>query len=622
MTNKLDPRFRRAPKKATKVVVDERFQGMFTEGDFVAPVQVDKYGRKVRSDREKRDLARFYRLEDDDKAADASEREEEEEEEEEKEKDYETASRLHATTSESESESSTLEEGEAVMDEILSSHPLVLRDVPTGEATRRLALVNLDWDQIRADDIYTVLHGFKPITGIIHSVTVYPSRFGKERMQREAVEGPARELFVQKTSPTGDGDGTSERELDEEELDAEVEEELRIKDQDDQEDRESTALRKYQLERLRYYYAVVECDSAATASHIYRHCDGSEFEKSTNFLDLRFIPDHVTFTAEEDGPIRDVATELPQKYHPKPDLATAALQRSRVALTWDADDTERVRAMRRPQRGVDPEEEDLRAYLASATEDETEAEEEATVGGKSDGLLALKYRELLLGDGTGPDEAGAVYGRKSSGRGEQLKITFASALKSSAQATGNDDDEDDIHMEAQFHLSEGEGSTDDDHGKRAADKAKDDRTPFQRYLERRKAKREARKSAVKEAKETVVAESKSQRKKRRVVEREQRAVESERLSLLLDRKAGEDDDDEDGAMRRGRHRPAGSGEKRKRSSSSRKEAGGDIDLADPRFAAVFEESSYALDPSHPSFRRTKATDQLIKERQKRLHQRS
>lgn len=57
---------------------------------------------------------------------------------------------------------------------------------------------------------------------------------------------------------------------------------------------------------IRYYYAVVECDSIATADYLYKTCDGVEFERSANKLDLRFIPDSMEFKHQP----RDVATEV------------------------------------------------------------------------------------------------------------------------------------------------------------------------------------------------------------------------------------------------------------------------------------------------------------------------
>lgn len=42
-----------------------------------------------------------------------------------------------------------------------------------------------------------------------------------------------------------------------------------------------------------------------------------------------------------------------------------------------------------------------------------------------------------------------------------------------------------------------------------------------------------------------------------------------------------------------------------------------MDVQDPRFQAMFTSHLFNLDPSHPSYRRTKATESLVAEKQRR-----
>lgn len=55
----------------------------------------------------------------------------------------------------------------------------------------RLAVLNCDWEHVKAVDLLGILQSFKPSRGVIQRVTVYVSDFGKERMAEEERLGPA-----------------------------------------------------------------------------------------------------------------------------------------------------------------------------------------------------------------------------------------------------------------------------------------------------------------------------------------------------------------------------------------------------------------------------------------------
>ena len=111
---------------------------------------------------------------------------------------------------------------------------------------------------------------------------------------------------------------------------------------------------------MTYYYAICECDSAETASAVYAACDGLEFERSANKLDLRYVPDGQSFVGRE---IRDAAVSVPSDYEP-PEFSVKALQQTNVKLSWDDDDPARKKAFARKLTEDKLKDEDFAAYMA------------------------------------------------------------------------------------------------------------------------------------------------------------------------------------------------------------------------------------------------------------------
>lgn len=51
-------------------------------------------------------------------------------------------------------------------------------------------MLNFDWNNLKANHIFSLLNSFKPTMGHITSVKVYKSEFGKKQMALEYSEGP------------------------------------------------------------------------------------------------------------------------------------------------------------------------------------------------------------------------------------------------------------------------------------------------------------------------------------------------------------------------------------------------------------------------------------------------
>ncbi|XP_076914630.1 pre-rRNA-processing protein ESF1-like [Bidens hawaiensis] len=550
-----DPRFQDVPKHKNKVSIDSRFDRMFTDKHFsTSSARVDKRG-KAKSDGISV-LKNYYRNDDVDvekKKQLLQESDEELESESESDDDVDVKDDYSSTDTD-----------EGYVEEEEETNALQEENVAEiDKETNRLAIVNLDWSQVQAVDLYVVLSSFLPKTGQILSVSVYPSEFGLKRMEEEAVRGPVG-LF-------DDEDGKNKNDDDSDNSD----------DDDDDNEIDNEKLRAYELSRLRYYFAVVVCDSIATADYIYKSCDSIEFERSSNKLDLRFVPDDMEFKHAA----RDVATEAPSNYEGI-DFQTRALQLSKIDLTWDENEPHRAKKFKR-KINTDEEskyvkdEEDLKELIASS---DSESNEDDNNGNGNDKKRQKtdSYRALLQ-SGDGSDEDG-------------------------------DEDDDKVDMEVTFH-KDLEGIS-----KKILEKKNEkSETTWDAYLRKRKEKKKARKNRsknssdddddgsddkpVEEMGDFFVSET-SQKKKHKKDKKSETAEEDEasraELELLLATDEGGDGNNVKGYNM-------------KRKKSKGKKGGKDeideekiptADYEDPRFSSVFTRPEFALDPTDPRFKRS------------------
>lgn len=658
-----DPRFQLPSKKNLKTKLDKRFSKVLKDADFTAVAKVDRYGRKLKTDTKKKALERLYEDEsgddtDDEDKPSKKEKKDKNAAEAEDESDFEVEdddivqreleaankydpargggfSSSDEDSSDSDGSDSEDEKPDVEDEADAETRPGIrLRKdkeaVEEGEITNRVAIVNIDWDHIKSIDLFALFSSFVPPGGRIEKVSIYPSEFGKQRMQREELEGPPQEIFKKKNDSDSDSDSGSDEDSDSDEA---IKKEL-LEEGDDQ-DFDSDALRTYQLDRLRYYYAVMVCSDKNTAHKIYEATDGSEYLSSSNFLDLRFIPDDVTF---DDEP-RDECDSVPAGYKPV-EFVTDALQHSKVKLTWDMnpEDYSRKEALKKAFTGSrnDIAENDLRAYLASDSSDDDEDEEEleaaeeaaAEEGEEEKPLSKKELARRKMRAALGLADEPVVKSKKDAPVGE-MQITFTPALSASDKKKGDE---------------EREETTIEKYKRKEREKKERKR---QEMLARREgrdpnaAPQEEEQGGEGEGEDLgfddpfftaePVAPSKTQlRKEERLKKKAEReaneaasAAEKAQLELLMA------DENGDGArldhfdMKQIAKVEKVKGKKKGKKGKKGAEANDGLqeefamDVEDPRFKAVFESHEFAIDPSNPKFKATQGMKKLLEEGRKK-----
>ncbi|KNE69924.1 hypothetical protein AMAG_14771 [Allomyces macrogynus ATCC 38327] len=630
-----DPRFKPIKKKNVKVKVDARFKDLIqNDKEFEHGPAVDKYGRRVGKSAKTDELARFYDLQ---SSSDEDEGDGDQGEEGPKRKKVPVAKKekkqpavpkkdgkkradrrplppaSSSSSSDSEPDSDDADaagarralqmRGEASMsgtdsddssdagsesdldvdeldlsalpdepDEAFFDEVLDRADIPVGEATPRFAVVNMDWDHLKAHDLYKVFDSVKPQGAVVKSVTVYPSEFGKERMAAEEAQGPMIAGVVPVPVP-----------MDAEESDDDEDEKkpaLTLEEEDDT-DYNAEALRRYQLERLRYYYAVVECDSVETAAAIFKQCDGAEFEATSNFFDLRFIPDDVSF--DEDTP-RDVATGVAVDYKPHT-FETKALQHTNVKLTWDEDDPDRVRVTRKKLSYNELKAMDFKAYIASDSESENDED------------AAAKYRALLGLTGEAKGKGGKDDEESDSDIEGDMQITFTPGLSEAAAKLIKDRDE---------------------------RKMLENETTIERYQRKERERKQKRKDKFKSAdadadeEESAAAGADAAGFDDPFFAEDMDVDDAEAIDAGLPTAA------ETKAVKQAKKQAKKQLAKRRKQMAAEdaaelaEESGHfEVDVADARFQSVLAEPEFAIDPTNPHFKNTPGMQKMLSEKRKR-----
>ena len=503
-----DPRFRRPSTKKTKTVLDKRFKHILTDERFKGTTSVDPRGIRTSTvalgkSKINEDLKKFYDIEEaseqgDSEGADHSPSVA---------SGDEAGFKWDASSSSDDSESERVEEIDFDEDQSESE------EVPLGDSSDKIAIMNCNWDHVTAADLFMLIQSFLAANAPgrkVTRVTIHKSDFGAERMDREEMYGPIIE-------------GMPEDDDQDESLKSQEE----LKKLDAQRD---AAIRKYERLKRMYFFAIAEFDSINSACIVYDELDGVSGGFISESLDMRFVPEDTPDPSSKRPPISE-ATKVPSGYSPPAvEVANLTMEHSKVTCTWDEDPADRKILMKKltPAQIANL---DLEAYLESASED--------------DEANAESLREALFGNSAEVEE----------GQVGDMEMRFSREVES-------------VGKDVSKRLAE-TGKVD-----------KNDVSEWQKYLEKRKEAKRAKK-----------------------LERRQQ-IDSQKQERIANAKAAKE------TFKKARQEDMG------RSSDDEEQPDSSEIAQDARLDKLFSDPKFAVDPTHPRFKKNSVVNELKRKHRK------
>jgi hypothetical protein len=164
-------------------------------------------------------------------------------------------------------------------------------------------------------------------------------------------------------------------------------------------------LRKYEVNKMKYYFAFVTCSKKKVAAKIHDEFNGFEIELTNLRLNLSLVPDEMEITT----PPKDTASEIPVGFDFNASKISRALNHSTVRLSWDQSDPKRLSKLRanynsllkskgKKQKKFDTSDED-EAYkdLIAGSSEEGYGSEASNASAKDKAHIEEMRKKLLMG---------------------------------------------------------------------------------------------------------------------------------------------------------------------------------------------------------------------------------